>query len=108
MTLTLSHRGRKQPSNKELRDSFHFELNKTKYRSVSKNWSIEKIDKNYIECSNVYGGQVVLRENNIISSRTKMILKITNKNGRSKIKTNINTIRLIEQMVNWMRLNPTN
>ncbi len=99
---------KKNPNIQLLSDNFNNELNKTKYRNVSENWSVEKIDENYIECSNVYGGSVILSEYNSARSKVKMIVKIKTRTGKLKMKYHKSTMRLIEYMINYMRLSPTN
>jgi len=96
----------KNPEIELLSNNFNNELNKTKYRNVSENWSVEKIDENYIECSNVYGGSVILCEHNNVRSKTKMIVKIKTRTGKIKMKYHKSTMRLIEYMINYMRLYP--
>lgn len=93
---------------KKVVKTFEKEVAKEKFRNVSPNWSVEKIEENYIECKNVHGGKIVLQESGSERNKhTKMILRITSKNGTTKIRHNSNPINLIVLMCNYMRQNAT-
>ena len=95
--------------NSGLKKFFDMEIKKKKFRALSDNWQIVEIKENFIECRNIKGGNIILKEIGYVGRKNpKMCIIINNKKGVQTKKFNAKNIKLLEQYVNYMRMHPLN